>query len=66
MTLEERVRFLEKEFVRIPHHLNTVTAAVNENTDWRREILEATVVMDEEEITFTPDKALLRDKAKDH
>jgi len=66
MTLEERVRFLEKEFVRITHHLNTVTEAVNENTDWRREILEATVVMDEEEITFTPDKALLRDKAKDH
>ena len=66
MTLEERVKNLEKEFVRITHHLNTVTEAVNENTDWRREILEATVVMDEEEITFTPDKALLRDKAKDH
>ena len=66
MTLEERVKHLEKEFVRITHHLNTVTEAVNENTDWRREILEATVVMDEEEITFTPDKALLRDKAKDH
>lgn len=66
MTLEERVRFLEKEFVRITHHLNTVTEAVNENTDWRREILETSIVMDEEEITFTPDKALLRDKAKDH
>ena len=66
MTLEERVKHLEKEFVRITHHLNTVTEAVNENSDWRREILEATVVMDEEEITFTPDKALLRDKAKDH
>ena len=66
MTLEERVKHLEKEFIRITHHLNTVTEAVNENTDWRREILEATVVMDEEEITFTPDKALLRDKAKDH
>ena len=66
MTLEERVKHLEKEFVRITHHLNTVTEAVNENTDWRREILETSIVMDEEEITFTPDKALLRDKAKDH
>jgi len=66
MTLEERVKHLEKEFIRITHHLNTVTEAVNENTDWRREILETSIVMDEEEITFTPDKALLRDKAKDH
>ena len=65
MTLEERVKHLEKEFIRLTHHLNAVTEACKENTEWRKDILEASIAFDEE-ITFTPDESLSRNKNKDH
>jgi len=70
-TAEQRIDQLEKHVIKLTLHLNQITEACNDNTEWRKDICEGLqslgdAMADDVEIVFTPDDSLRRDKSKDN
>lgn len=65
--LIERIDDMEKKFNRLVKNHNELVEAVNDNTEFRAELIEDMQRAEEElEILFTPESDILRDKSKDH
>ncbi len=65
--LIERIDDMEKKFNRLVKNHNELVEAVNDNTEFRADLIEDMQRAEEElEILFTPESDILRDKSKDH
>lgn len=65
--LIDRIDDMEKKFNRLVKNHNELVEAVNDNTEFRADLIEDMQRAEEElEILFTPESDILRDKSKDH